>query len=468
MSTGMMQQLLEMFISVAANFAGLTLVAMVPYAYIFDHYRIADIDGPAGWIGTILARDFAYYVFHYASHRCAALWAIHGVHHAPSEFNYGVNLAQGALQTVASAPFFAPLALFFNPQIFAIVYPMSKIYGFFTHTRLVGKPYLLQTIFVLPPAHRVHHAGAPSWYIDKNYGEVFTIWDRIFGTWQDEDVRPIFGHVTPMASWNPFESQFAIWRKLAEKASTCSSVTDKIWCFLGPPGWDPKTGGEYPLPDTTPYNAVKYDSRLPTFETAYCGVQYLVSLAVGVVILVAHRRFPSYYSVVGLAALVVLGVTLAGRLFDRTRQAALLEIFRLLVAVPVTLVFLLYDAGLISNVAQLWSGLDFWHTLAETLNSRLVHLPPSVPAEMVFVLPLVFVLMSAVAIGLRLDTFAPESDDAWLKRVWIPEIGRNFKQSLQDANIQFWKSAPAPAHAHADSTKSAVKRGSKQNAKKVQ
>lgn len=475
MSTGLMQQLLEMFVNVGANMFGLSLIAMIPYSFIFDNFRIADIDGPLGWIGALLGRDLCYYIFHYASHRVGFLWAIHGVHHQPNEFNYGVNLSQGALQTIVSAPFYAPLALFFNPAIFAIVYPLSKIYGFFTHTRLVGKTYFLELFFVLPSAHRVHHAGAPSAYIDKNYGEVFAIWDRLFGTWQEETAPPVFGHVQPMSTWDPLEAQFVVWRKLYEKSQSCKTIGQKIWCFLGPPGWDPKTNEEYPLPDTTPFNAVKYDSRVSNVMTIYGGFHFMVSLVLGVVVLIGHKKFfPSYWSVLVVTVFVLLGVTSIGKLFDRYRRTVALETLRLVVALPLTVLFLLVDSqvitiGSLSSNSNSSSSVEFSreylkqllgvvadktgvsHLLALTsfgsftssgyFTSIMVE-----PVEVVFVyLPLVVVILSLIVLYSHHREFSEkETASSWSRRVWIPEAGRSFGDLLSKSGIEYWKAGPVP------------------------
>jgi sterol desaturase/sphingolipid hydroxylase (fatty acid hydroxylase superfamily) len=165
------------------------------------------------------------------------MWAVHGVHHAPNEQNYSVNLSQGALQRVTEAAFYAPLALFFSPQLYVLVYPMEKIYGFFTHTRLLNKMYLLEGLVVTPSSHRVHHAGAPSKYIDRNYGEMLSIWDRMFGTWQEEQEAIVFGHVHPISSWDPIRAQTVVWRDIFHKASSCSSLIDKVRLSVWLVGW---------------------------------------------------------------------------------------------------------------------------------------------------------------------------------------------------------------------------------------
>lgn len=179
MSNGLLQTILDAVIfNVLGEILGVVFITAIPYHLIHEHWRIVRLEGFWGFIGMIFARDLCYYWFHRVSHRVAFMWAVHGVHHQPNEFNYSVNLSQGALQRVTEVVFYAPLALFFPPEVYVLVYPIAKIYGFFTHTRLVSKPFLLEWFFVTPSAHRVHHAGAPSIYIDKNYSECFTIWDR--------------------------------------------------------------------------------------------------------------------------------------------------------------------------------------------------------------------------------------------------------------------------------------------------
>lgn len=179
MSNGLFQTMLDAVVfNVLGEILGVVFITAIPYHLIHEHLRIVRLEGLWGFIGMILARDFCYYWFHRVSHRVAFMWAVHGVHHEPNEFNYSVNLSQGALQRVTEACFYAPLALFFPAEVYVLIYPIAKIYGFFTHTRLVSKPYLLEWLFVTPSAHRVHHAGSPALYIDKNYSECFSFWDR--------------------------------------------------------------------------------------------------------------------------------------------------------------------------------------------------------------------------------------------------------------------------------------------------
>lgn len=102
----------------------------------------------------------------------------------------------------------------------------------------------LKYLVITPSLHRIHHASAPSKYIDKNYGEVFSFWchntrlstniqrDRMFGTYQEEQEYPVYGTVEPMSTWDPLEANFAIWRKIFKKANGCTSWKDKFLCFV--------------------------------------------------------------------------------------------------------------------------------------------------------------------------------------------------------------------------------------------
>lgn len=399
-SNGLLQQFVETFTNILGFYLGFQLLTGIPYRWIYENYGItrAFEGNVLGFIVMWFGRDFCYYWFHRAAHRSAFLWAVHSVHHSPNEFNYSVNLCQGAIQRITSVLFYAPLALFCPPELYQIIFPMEKIYGFMTHTRLVNNMYFISYFFVTPSTHRVHHAGAPSKYIDKNYGEMLTIWDRLFGTHQDEEEPIVYGHVHPIDTWNPIEVQLRVWKEIMKKTEKCTSFVDKILCFIMPPGWDPETRGEYPLSDTTPYSALKYDSHIPWFLSFYSFIWFVINIGTGIILVTFPSKIPNIV-LYSLTLFIVYSLFTNGCLLDRNPRAVVYEIIKLLL-MPLFVYLTLVN-------------IDFGVPILQAT----------------FVLSLFSVLCIFIVIAHN-GLFVKETELERSSRVWIREVGREFTSSL--------------------------------------
>lgn len=398
-SNGLLQQIVDTLTNILGDALGYQLLTAIPYAWIYENYGLTRaLEGNLiGFLVMWFGRDLGYYWFHRAAHRSAFMWAIHGVHHSPNEFNYSVNVCQGAIQRISSTVFYAPLALICPPELYLLIFPMEKIYGFMTHTRLVNKMYGISLFFVTPSTHRVHHAGAPSKYIDKNYGEMLTIWDRLFGTHIEEDEPIVFGHVHPLDTWNPMENQLRVWKEIWAKTKKCSSIVDKCLCFVMPPGWNPETRGEYPLSDTTPYSALKYDSQLPWFMCFYTFFWFVLTIGVGVLTVTFPSKIPPTL-LYPVFAYIVLSLTAIGSLSDRSRYAVLLELVKLILT-P----FITYWALITLNIELYGYPLERW-----------------VGAMALISISSIFIVLG------HTNYFVPETQIQRDQRVWIREHGRKF------------------------------------------
>ena len=139
------------------------------------------------WIITFISIDLVFYVYHRMSHRIRFLWAIHLSHHSSEEMNFAVSFRQAWFGPISKIPFFMVLPLLgFDPTIIAVAGVISTLWGIVGHTQVIGKLGPLEWIFNTPSHHRVHH-GSNKQYIDKNYGNLLIIWDRLFGTFEPED-----------------------------------------------------------------------------------------------------------------------------------------------------------------------------------------------------------------------------------------------------------------------------------------
>lgn len=168
-------------------FAG--IISFPVYALAW-HYRVAELSPtPLNYLLTFIAVDLVYYWYHRASHRVRWMWAAHVVHHSSQRMNYSTAMRQNATNIFNGGwLFFVPLALVgFNPIWIGVSWALSLVYQFFIHTTLVPKLWApIEAIFNTPSHHRVHH-GKNSGYIDRNYGGVLIVWDRLFGTFVEED-----------------------------------------------------------------------------------------------------------------------------------------------------------------------------------------------------------------------------------------------------------------------------------------
>jgi alkylglycerol monooxygenase len=194
------------------------------------------------WTGLCVAvvlYDFCDYWLHRMSHEIALLWAAHVVHHQSQEFNFTTALRQESFYPVVGFVFFIPMAVLgVPPSSFAIAGFVVLFYQFWIHTEHVGKLGWFDRVFSSPSNHRVHHAVNPQ-YIDKNYGAVFIVWDRLFGTFAEEDEKCVYGTMEPLNSWDPIWAISHVFMKLAKDAAATRSWIDKLKIWWMPPGWKP-------------------------------------------------------------------------------------------------------------------------------------------------------------------------------------------------------------------------------------
>jgi len=187
------------------------------------------------WIITFLAIDLVFYFYHRISHRVNFLWAIHMSHHSSEEMNFAVSFRQAWFGPVSKIPFFMILPLIgFDPTIVAVAGVVSTLWGIVGHTQIIGKLGPLELIFNTPSHHRVHH-GSNKQYIDKNYGNLLIIWDRIFGTFEPEDEPVKFGLVRNVNTFNPTKITFMGWTDIFKSIKNASSFNEVIYYLFGPP-----------------------------------------------------------------------------------------------------------------------------------------------------------------------------------------------------------------------------------------
>jgi len=249
----------------------------IGYLFIYENYKLMSLSN-SFWSWTILffGVDFFYYWFHRKSHEVNAIWATHIVHHQSEDYNLSTALRQAWFQPAFSWVFYLPLAwVGFSPEMFVAVKGVNLVYQFWIHTKWIGKLGFLEWFMNTPSHHRVHHGKNPK-YLDKNYAAVFIIWDRIFGTFQEEEEEPVYGTTKALESFNPIWTNFHYWVELFALAGKCSRLTDKIKVFIKPPGWQPEElGGFQHAPEVNKGVYRKYTVPINRSVSLYVLIQFI-------------------------------------------------------------------------------------------------------------------------------------------------------------------------------------------------
>lgn len=289
------------------------LIPLGMYYLVFQHVALFDIpQTPVMWVVAFILFDLCYYWFHRTSHEVNLFWAAHVVHHSSEEYNLTTALRQtsGAL---FSWIFYLPLAVLgFDPVMVGTVGALNLIYQFWVHSRHIPKLGWFEWFFVSPSNHRVHHAQNDI-YLDKNYGGVFIVWDRMFGTFQEELDEPeiIYGVRGGLHSWNPLWANLHVYRSLLRDCWCTKSWRDKLRVWFKPPGWRPADVAERfgdKKVDLSQFQ--KFDIALSKTHKWYCLLQHILHLFIGLVFLVHGAKFSLTLQLAGVAFVVACCVSL--------------------------------------------------------------------------------------------------------------------------------------------------------------
>ncbi|XP_064614700.1 alkylglycerol monooxygenase-like isoform X2 [Liolophura sinensis] len=217
-------------------------VELSAFVWAYHHFNIITLpwNSPYTWCLTLTGVDFAYYWVHRFGHEVNIIWASHQTHHSSQDYNFTTALRQSAFQKYFSWVFYMPLALFLPPSIFLVHIQLNLLYQFWVHTEVVKSLGFLEYIICTPSHHRVHH-GRNQYCIDKNYGGVLIIWDRIFGTFEAE--RPneeiAYGLVHSLNSWSLLYTQFCHLKYILSRLTEVKSVFEGLGVLFKGPGWAP-------------------------------------------------------------------------------------------------------------------------------------------------------------------------------------------------------------------------------------
>lgn len=232
---------LAFFIGLTILFLGAFYIAAFYYAFQFAIFDI-EINWATVLICIVLA-DLAYYWEHRFMHRVNLAWATHTVHHSSPFFNISVAYRFGPMDSFWPVFFHLPLVVLgFNPIVVLFAEVIVQVYQTVLHTESIRKlPRPIEWIMNTPSHHRVHH-GSNAKYLDKNYAGIFIIWDRLFGTFEEEQEEVVYGLTEPINSINPFVAFCHGFYRLAKQVWQMKGIGNKAGVVFGPPGWQPKTG----------------------------------------------------------------------------------------------------------------------------------------------------------------------------------------------------------------------------------
>lgn len=273
----------------------LKLFAVGIYQYLFEYF--AFFSWERNWLYFVvlyLLVDLAYYWAHRMSHEINLFWGGHVVHHQSEDYNLSVALRQSSLQVIWTFGFSLPIAfLGFETRDFVLISAFNTLYQFWIHTETIKKlPRWVEFIFNTPSHHRVHHGRDPK-YIDKNHAGSLIIWDRMFGTFQEEEEKPTYGITKPVNSWNAVWANMSHYAAMGTDLKRIPSWYDKFRYLFKKPGWLPESLGGYrpaPVVDKTTYQ--KYDTPSPLSLNLYVLFQYTLCLA-GTSLFLFNQKTPA-------------------------------------------------------------------------------------------------------------------------------------------------------------------------------
>ncbi|MFC8179303.1 sterol desaturase family protein [Rhodococcus sp. NPDC057297] len=191
------------------------------------------------WVILIVGVDVLFYAYHRTAHRTRIIWATHQAHHSSEYFNFSTALRQ-KWNNSGEIVMWLPLPLLGIPPWMVFVgFSINLVYQFWVHTERIDKlPRVIEFVFNTPSHHRVHHGNDPQ-YLDKNYGGIFIVWDRLFGSYADEVARPHYGLTKKVDTFNIWTLQTHEYRSIARDVAASRSWRERFGFVLGPPGWTP-------------------------------------------------------------------------------------------------------------------------------------------------------------------------------------------------------------------------------------
>ena len=302
------------------------LLTLGIYTVVASHVALIEADAfwlsLPGWLLALLFYDLCYYWLHRMGHEVGVLWAAHAVHHQSQAYNLSTALRQTSSGALLGWIFYLPMALAgVPPLVFAVVGLIDLLYQFWVHTEQVRKLGWFDRWFCAPSNHRVHHAVNER-YLDRNYGGILIVWDRLFGTYKTEDDEEpcVYGTRGLLKSWDPLWANFSVYRQLAHDSWHARSWMDKVRVWFKPPGWRPADVAQrFPRPvfDLDEHRII-YSPPMGTGLRWFAGLQFAALVAGTSVFLWHADQSPLATNLIWFGVLLTgqwaLGAAMQGRI----------------------------------------------------------------------------------------------------------------------------------------------------------
>jgi alkylglycerol monooxygenase len=292
------------------------------FTYFYNNFSLTHIPiNPLTTVILFIAIDFLWYWYHRAGHEINILWAAHITHHQSEEYNFTLSFRVSAIQLIIRMFFWLWLPIIgFDPALTTLIIGINGAYQFFIHTRLINKLGFLEKILVTPSHHRVHH-GKNEKYIDKNYGGIFIIWDKLFGTFEKEVEEVQYGITKPMKSHNPIVAWFHYFIDLYKASKQEIGLKNKIRIFLA----GPETLGPYYDKNKT---ETPKDIRAEKSIKFYLLTQFTIIIVIFASVYYYTDTMPMSIQYIAISFLVLSTLSL-GFVLDRHTISFGLELFRI-------------------------------------------------------------------------------------------------------------------------------------------
>lgn len=315
------------------------------YVGSYFNLNLLPVDSTITWIIAFILYDVSYYWMHRMHHEIKILWASHSVHHHGEEFNLSTALRQTSTGWLWKWVFYLPMIIIGVPaQVFVSVAGINLVYQFWVHTKHIGHLGILEKVFVTPMNHGIHHAKNPE-YIDANYGGVFILWDRLFGTYISEkaEVKPVYGTVKPLNSWNPVWANFQVFYQMLQDSIHTRRLSDKLRVWYAPTNWRPADVLENkPDINTGEFNK-KYNPPMNNHQKLFTVIQ-LFSIIIFAAIMATTVNIQAYHETVIFGVILVLIVALTASMLQNQNNS-----FNFQILASISIILITNYGGIVSR-----------------------------------------------------------------------------------------------------------------------
>ena len=303
------------------------------YVLVLENFAVLHLSGVLAYVVVLVLFDFCFYWAHRFGHEVNLFWGAHVVHHQSEEYNLTVALRQSWIHSLLAFVFFLPIAfLGVDVLTLGICASINSFFQFWIHTKAIDRmPKWFEAIFNTPSHHRVHHGVNPK-YIDKNHAGMFIIWDKMFGTYQEEIEEPAYGVTTQLQSWNPAWANVEYYVTMFKNAKRFSLVKDKVKYIFAKPGWQPnELGGQIPIPEVD-YTKPKYDAKATSKSlNIYVLVQFAFIIIGLSAYLYNYEKLGTFYTIIFFSVLM-LSTVICSAILEQKTWVKYAEYARLLIA----------------------------------------------------------------------------------------------------------------------------------------